>query len=132
MDVDRLKELPLFCELDHHDLATVARWVRPVELSDGELFFEQGSIPRELFVIEEGAADVIRDGERIASLGAGEVTGEMGLLKLRHRSATVRAVGDVRAVALDSDGLASISEEMPELAARLREIMSSRDLENQG
>jgi CRP-like cAMP-binding protein len=131
MDVDRLRELPLFGELDHHDLAMVARWVRSVELSDGEIFFEQGSIPRELFVIEEGAADVIHDGVRIASLGAGEVAGEMGLLKLEHRWASVRAVGDVRAVALDADGLASMSEEMPELAERLREIMSRRDRENE-
>jgi len=106
--------------------------VRPVALSDGELFFEQGSIPRELFVIEDGVADVIHDGDRIASLGAGDVVGEMGLLKLQHRWATVRAVGGVRAVALDADGLASMSEEMPELAERLREIMSRRDRENEG
>jgi len=132
VDVDRLRVLPLFGELDHHDLATVARWVRPVELSDGELLVEQGSIPREFFVIEEGAAEVIHDGERIASLRAGDVVGEMGLLKLQHRWATVRAVGDVRAVAMDADGLASISEEMPELAEHLREIMSRRDRENEG
>ena len=132
MDVDRLREIPLFGELDHHDLAMVARWVRPVELSDGDLLFEQGSIPREMFVIEEGAADVMHDGERIASLGAGDVVGEMGLLKLEHRWATVRAVGDVRAVALDADGLALITEEMPELAERLGEIMSRRDRDNRG
>jgi CRP-like cAMP-binding protein len=132
VDVDRLRRLPLFGELDHHDLATVARWVRLVELSDGELFFEQGSIPREFFVIEEGAADVIHDGERVASLRAGDVVGEMGLLRLQHRWATVRAVGEVRAVALDADALASISEEMPELAEHLRRTMSQRDRENEG
>jgi CRP-like cAMP-binding protein len=132
VDVDRLREIPLFGELDHHDLAMVARWARPVELSDGDLLFEQGSIPREMFVIEEGAVDVMHNGERIASLGAGDVVGEMALLKLEHRWATVLAVGGVRAVALDADGLASMTEEMPELAERLREIMSRRDRENQG
>ena len=132
MDLDRLRELPLFGELDHHDLSIVARWVKEVELSDGDLLFEQGSMPRELFVLERGGAEVSHDGDHIASLGPGDVVGEMALLKLQRRWATVRAVGEVRAATLDSDGLAAITEEMPELGERLREIMARRESENEG
>ena len=132
MDVDRLRELPLFGELDHHDLSIVARWVKEVELNDGDLLFEQGSMPHELFVLERGGAEVSHDGELIVSLGPGDVVGEMALLKLQRRWATVRAVGEVRAVTLDSDALAAITEEMPELGERLREIMARRESENEG
>jgi CRP/FNR family cyclic AMP-dependent transcriptional regulator len=132
MDVDRLRELPLFGELDHHDLSIVARWVKEVELSDGDLLFEQGSMPHELFVLERGRAEVSHDGDLVASLGPGDVVGEMALLKLQRRWATVRAIGDVRAVTLDSDALAAITEEMPELGERLREIMARRESENEG
>jgi len=131
MDVERLRELPLFSELDHHDLAIVARWVREVELRDGELLFEQGAMPRELWVLERGGAEVSHDGAHVASLGPGDVVGEMALLKLQRRWATVRAVGDVRAVTLDADALAAITEEMPELGERLRETMARRDRENE-
>ncbi len=55
----------------------------------------------------------------------------MGLLKLERRWASVVAVGQVRAVALGADDLASMSEQMPELAERLRATMLGREYENE-
>ncbi len=62
---------------------------------------------------------------------AGEVVGERALLKLQRRWASVVAVGHVRAVALSADDLAEMSEQMPELADRLREMMARRERENE-
>ncbi len=132
MDVERLRRLPLFGELDLHDLGILARWTHEIDVADGDFLFEQGSMPHELFVIEAGRAEVTHDGAHVATLGPGDVVGEMGLLKLERRWASVRAIGDVRAVTLDADALAEMSEEMPELAERLREMMASRDRENEG
>jgi CRP-like cAMP-binding protein len=132
MDVERLRCLPLFEELDHHDLSQLLRWVREIEVMDGTVLFEQGSMPHDLFVIEEGTVEVIHDGEAIATLGPGDVVGEMALLKLTRRWASVVATGSVRVVALDADDLASMSEQMPELAVRLRETMARRDRQNEG
>jgi CRP-like cAMP-binding protein len=132
MDIERLRRLPLFEELDHHDLSQLLRWVREVEVTDGTLLFEQGAMPHELFVIEEGVVEVIHDGEAIATLGPGDVVGEMALLKLVRRWASVVATGSVRAVALDADDLAAMSEQMPELAERLRETMARRERQNEG
>lgn len=131
MDVERLRRLPLFGELDHHDLSQLSRWVRDVEFADGDLLFEQGSMPHDLFVIEEGSVEVDRDGRTVAMLGPGDVVGEMALLKLERRWASVVAAGHVRAVALGADELASMSEQMPELADRLRETVVRREGENE-
>lgn len=131
MDIERLRHLPLFGELDHHDLSQLMRWVREVEVADGDLLFEQGSMPHDIFVIEEGSVEVVRDGRSVATLGAGEVVGERALLKLQRRWASVVAVGHVRAVALSADDLAKMSEQMPELADRLREMMARRERENE-
>ena len=130
MDIERLRQLPLFGELDHHDLSQLMRWVREVEVADGDLLFEQGSMPHDLFVIEEGSVEVVRDGRSVATLGPGEVVGERALLKLERRWASVVAVGHVSAVALSADDLAEMSEQMPELADRLRETMARREREN--
>ena len=131
MDVERLRLLPLFGELDHHDLSQLLRWVREVDIADGDVLFEQGAMPHDLYVIEEGSVEVSRDGRPVATLGTGDVVGEMALLRLERRWATVVAIGHVRAVALGADDLASMSEQMPELADRLRETMLSRDYENE-
>jgi CRP-like cAMP-binding protein len=131
MDVERLRRLPLFAELDHHDLSALARMAREVDVRGGELIVEQDAMPYELFVIEEGSAEVVRDDEPIADLGPGDVFGEMGMLRLQRRSASVRATSRVRAVALDSADLAAMSERMPELVERLRETMARRERENE-
>ncbi|MGZ8653021.1 MAG: cyclic nucleotide-binding domain-containing protein, partial [Actinomycetota bacterium] len=77
------------------------------------------------------SVEVRRDDRPVATLGPGEVVGEMALLKLERRGASVVAVGHVRAVALGADDLASMSEQMPELADRLRETMLRRERENE-
>ena len=107
------------------------RWVREVEVADGDLLFEQGSMPHDLFVIEEGSVEVVRDGRSVATLGVGEIVGERALLKLQRRWASVIAVGHVRAVALSADDLTEMSEQMPELADRLRETVARRERENE-
>jgi CRP/FNR family transcriptional regulator, cyclic AMP receptor protein len=130
VDVERLRRLPLFGELDHHDLSQLLRWVHEVEFADGVLLFEQGSMPYDLFVIEEGSVEVVRDGRSVATLGPGEIVGERALLKLERRWASVVAVGHVHVVTLSADDLAEMSEQMPELADRLRETMARREREN--
>ena len=55
------------------------------------------------FVIESGEADVIGDGQVVATLGPGEGFGEIALLRRIRRTATVRATSELRLKALRSD-----------------------------
>lgn len=128
----RLQVLPLFGDLDAHDLAQVAKWVEEVRADPGQLLIEQGSMPYELFVIEDGAVDVVRDGESIATLGAGDVVGEIALLEQHRRMASVVAKTPVRALVLQVDALQSLTAEMPELGDELRSLMERRRRENDG
>jgi CRP-like cAMP-binding protein len=125
--VERLRALPLFGELDHHDLSTIARHVKEVEVPEGEVLFEQDAIPYELFVVEEGTALVTRDGEDIGTIGPGDVVGEIALLRLQRRMATVRVTSPLRALTLSVDDLQIIEEEMPEIVGDLRTIMAARE-----
>ncbi|HWC70138.1 MAG TPA: cyclic nucleotide-binding domain-containing protein [Actinomycetota bacterium] len=132
IEVERVQAVPLFGDLDAHDLAHVARWIEEVRATPGELLIEQGTMPYELFVIEEGTVDVVRDGEPLATLGAGDVVGEIALLEQHRRMASVIARTAVRALALHVDALQEITSEMPELGAELRELMERRRSENAG
>jgi len=129
VDVERLRRLPLFGELDHHDLSTIVHRVGEMEAQEGQVLFEQGSIPYEMFVIEEGTAEVMRDGQTVGTIGPGDVVGEIALLRLQRRMASVRVTSPIRAVTLSADDLQVIEEEMPEIAGQLRSIMAARERE---
>ena len=129
VDVERLRRLALFGELDHHDLSTIAHHVSETEAAEGQVLFEQGSIPYEMFVIEEGTAEVTKDGQTVGAIGPGDVVGEIALLRFQRRMATVRVTSPMRAVTVSADDLQVIEEEMPEIAGQLRSIMAARERE---
>ena len=131
VDPARLRSLPLFGDLDDYDVAKVARWVDEVQAAPGDRLIEQGSMPYELFVIEHGEVEVHRDGELLATVGAGDVVGEIALLTQHRRMASVLARTDVVALAQPVDGLRSLTSEMPELADELLATMSRRRAENE-
>jgi cAMP-dependent protein kinase regulator len=74
--------------------------------SAGMEVFHQGDAPDSFYVIESGEAVVLRtnesrDEERLATLGPGDIFGELGLLRRQPRSATIKvAPGTERLVAL--------------------------------
>jgi len=125
-EVDRLAKLPLFGELDAYDLGHVAGWLRDVELAPGDILIRQGAMPDDVYVLEDGTVEVTRDGERIATLGAGEVVGEIALVDPQRRTATVQAATPVRAVALNLRDLPEMASEMPEIVRHLRSIAERR------
>jgi len=130
VDVDRLMALDLFADLDHHDLAQVGRWVREVRAAAGGLLIEQGDLPYDFFVVESGDAEVVRDGEVLATVGPGELVGEMAVLRGERRMASVRAVSDVVAIALSADDLAEMDAEMPEVVRAMHAITEERARRN--
>lgn len=79
-----------------------------VTLQDGEVLFHQGDEPDNLYFILDGKLEVTTDrgtGEHVhlATLGAGEVVGEIGILHGLPRVATVTAIGPVTLIGVDGD-----------------------------
>jgi CRP-like cAMP-binding protein len=72
---------------------------------------KQGDYSTELIAIEEGTAEVLRDGQRVASLSAGDLIGEMGLLERRPRNADVIATSPMRVVKLTHWEIRRMSED---------------------
>lgn len=87
----------IFGMLDRDELRSLARSARPLALGPMERFMIQGTEGTSLFVVADGEVEVVlRRSEgpdlRVATLGRGEVIGEMSLLTGARRTATVRAV----------------------------------------
>ena len=80
MDPGQLGALPLFADLSPEELSRAAELTEWIELPAGETVGAERNFAYEFFVIEEGRAEVVRDGRRLAELGPGDFFGEIGLL----------------------------------------------------
>ncbi len=79
MDPNRLTAIPIFSDLSDEEARRLATYATETSVAEGQILMKQGDYSVELIAIEEGTADVIRDGEKIASVGKGDLIGEMGL-----------------------------------------------------
>jgi cAMP-binding proteins - catabolite gene activator and regulatory subunit of cAMP-dependent protein kinases len=90
VDAVQLKRIPLFSDASDEELKQVAAFAQSKEVPDGEVVVEEGGFSRELLAIEDGTAEVTREGEHLADLGPGDVFGEAGMLDDSMRAATDR------------------------------------------
>ncbi|HKE69491.1 MAG TPA: cyclic nucleotide-binding domain-containing protein, partial [Nocardioidaceae bacterium] len=81
----------------------LARGLEPVEVPAGQIVIREGDIGDRFYVIESGDAEVIGDGQVVATLREGEGFGEIALLRRTRRTATVRAAGELRLQTLRSE-----------------------------
>ena len=100
MDEKRLSGIPLFACLSKKGRRRVAEIADEVDVPAGKELIHQGRFAYEFFVIEEGTAEVSRDGQRIAELGPGDFFGEMAVMEGGVRSADVVAKTSLRAVVI--------------------------------
>src|SRR5689334_10379499 len=95
--LEMLRRLPLFDSCDDRELESISRLVDETTLPAGRVLITEGSAEcREAFIILDGSAEVTVRGVRVAVLGPGDCTGEMGVIDHDRRSATVTASTDLR------------------------------------
>lgn len=98
-----LRGVPLLDALPLPALETVARQLEHVAVPAGEEVVRQGEPGERFYVVVEGAAQVVGDGRPVATLGPGDSFGEIALLRRVPRTATVKAVDDLRLESLRGD-----------------------------
>jgi CRP/FNR family transcriptional regulator, cyclic AMP receptor protein len=126
VDSERLKNLPLFAELDDAERADVAACARELTVEAGMTLTTEGAHAYELFVIESGEAEVRRAGELIRSLGPGDAFGEIGLLATGTRTASIVATTPMKLVAIFAREFKRLEARMPQIAEDLRASMRER------
>src|SRR5947209_14841801 len=123
MDPARLKEIPLFSNLSDEEAHRLAAFATETSVAEGQMLMKQGDYSVELIAIEEGQADVIQDGNKVARLGKGDLIGEMGLLERRQRNADVIAATPMRVMKLTHWEIRRMSDETIE---RIKEVVKKR------
>jgi len=126
MDAGQLKRIPLFSGASEEELKQVAAFAQSKEVPEGEVVVSEGGFSRELLAIEDGTAEVTRDGERIAELGPGDVFGEAGMLDDSMRSATVTATSGMRLISLGHFEVQRLKKDAPGVYSSIEELVQER------
>jgi CRP/FNR family cyclic AMP-dependent transcriptional regulator len=111
MDPNRLTAIPLFSDLSPEEARRLAAFATETSAAEGQILMKQGDYSTELIAIEEGTADVIQDGKKVAALKEGDLIGEMGLLEREPRNADVIATSPMRLLKLTHWEIRRMSDE---------------------
>jgi CRP/FNR family cyclic AMP-dependent transcriptional regulator len=123
MDPNRLTAIPLFSQLSPDEAKRLAAFATETSVAEGQILMKEGDYSTELIAIEEGSADVLKGGQKIASLKDGDLIGEMGLLAREPRNADVIATSPMRVIKLTHWEIRRMSQETLE---RIKQIVNER------
>jgi CRP/FNR family cyclic AMP-dependent transcriptional regulator len=124
--LQHLASVPLFSNCTKRQLQEIAKVTTQVNLPAGKVLARQGEPGRELFILLDGTASVIRDGQRVDTSTAGDVVGELAVISHRPRNATVVADTELWALVLTRAGLNQLLDDIPLLAKHLLYEVSAR------
>jgi len=97
-----------------------------VAIAAGETLFAEGDAGTEAYVIVEGEFEISHRGVVLATVGPGDIVGEMALIDPNPRSADCRAATAAKYVAVDQRRFTFLVQETPFFAIQVMRIMANR------
>ena len=106
---DLLRKMPIFGGLSDAALKLILEDAKVVDVAAGEYFFREGDAARSLFVLHAGTVAIERlwkdEPVILGRLKHGDCIGEMSLIDMMPRSASVRAEEDCRSIEIGFSSL---------------------------
>lgn len=106
--IAQLREVGLFGALSDEFLEHLATTLTVRRVLVGETVFREGDPAREMYVVLDGEMEVLKKSRRgrdtrVAILGPHDCFGEMSIIDMQPRSATVRALGSTRLLRISTE-----------------------------
>lgn len=121
-----LHGVEFFSGLPGHVLATLAHHAEEVDLPAEAVLVEEGDEADCLYVVARGRVRVESRGRGLASLGPGEVVGELGALVPRPRSATVTTAEPSLFLRVGADAIDELLFDHPAAARAMIDVLAER------
>jgi CRP/FNR family transcriptional regulator, cyclic AMP receptor protein len=129
-EFELLRRVPLFAEIEPSRLKLLAFMSERVGYDPGKLIMRQGDTADAAYLIIEGHAEVIAETPAgpviLATLGANETVGEMGILCNAPRNATVRAKDRLIALRISKEPFMRMVREFPNIAVSIMQELAHR------
>ena len=108
LNPDHLADIGLFGGLSRETLETLASSLPTSRVEAGDMVVEEGDMSTQMFVVIAGELEVFKSGEsggdvRVALLGPSDWFGEMSIIDVQPRSASVRAVAPTLVMSVTSE-----------------------------
>jgi CRP/FNR family transcriptional regulator len=130
--VGLLRSVPLFAELDDGELERFSRVAVPRSYPEGTRVFHEGDHSDACYIVKSGTFRVTRehpDGRAItlATLGPGDIVGELAMLDGEVRSASVETLGGKgELLALPAGDVRALLERHPEITVKFVAALTRR------
>ena len=121
-----LKGVPMFEGLSKKELIAVSKATEQLEYGEGEVLGRQDSVGNEAYVVVSGSITVRRNGRKVATLGPGDVAGEMALLDDEPRSADLIAAEDSIVLYIARREFAGLLEANTKLMGKVLRTLAQR------
>jgi CRP/FNR family transcriptional regulator, cyclic AMP receptor protein len=124
-----LSELELFSQATRSELAVIAKQLTRLSVPAGRVLVREGTVGDEFLILINGEAEVRQDGDYLATVGRGDVVGEMALLHKTGRgvrNATVTALTDVEFYVGSRAEFRQVIATAPSVAEKIRQTASAR------
>jgi CRP/FNR family transcriptional regulator len=122
--VGLLRSVPLFADLEQAELERFSRVAVPRSFPASTRVFHEGDHSDACYIVRSGSFRVTRehsDGRAItlATLGPGDIVGELAMLDGEVRSASVEALDDGELLALPASEVRALLARHPEISVKL-------------
>ena len=124
--LESLRGVTLFSACTNKELEKVAKATDKITMTAGTMVMDQGQMGREAFVVVAGNVIVRRNGRQVATLGAGNVVGEMSLLDKGPRTATVVCETDCTLIVIDQRRFLAVVDSIPAISHKLLASLAGR------
>jgi CRP/FNR family cyclic AMP-dependent transcriptional regulator len=129
-EFELLRRVPIFAEIEPARLKLLAFMSERVGFDPGKRLMQQGDAADAAYLIIEGHAEVILETPAgpviVATLGANESVGEMGILGNVPRNATVCAKDRVIALRISKEPFMRMVREFPSMAVAIMQELAQR------
>jgi len=121
-----LKNTPLFARTSEKSLESMIKSAVIKTVSSGDKVVQEGQGGVGFYLILDGKAEVIKEGEKLAELETGNFFGELGVIDGLPRTADVVAVTETKCWILSQWAMKSVIENHPEVALSMLEELARR------
>ncbi len=130
-NIELMRRVPLFSELSAEELRGIADVAIPRSFPKGVRVFHEGDTSDACYIVSDGDLRVTRehpDGRAIAlaTLGPGDIFGELAMLDGEARSASVESLSDCELLALPAPDMRRLLAAAPEITVKLVVALTRR------
>lgn len=124
LDIDSLKSLPLFKDLNPSELPNIAPLFFEKTYTKNATLFVEGMTGEILYVIKKGSVHITKKAPNnqevvLATLKEGEFLGEMSLIDNRPRTATAKVAEESLMLVMTKKAFTTLLEKYPETALKV-------------